>query len=83
MGYYGKLPGDINKKILDKANQSKEGITSRPADLIPDSLDDLRKDLKKYCAKLKIKDFSEEDEKVIIFALNPYGSENLLRSLSS
>ncbi len=81
LGYYGKLPGDINKKILDKANQSKEGITSRPADLIPDSLDDLRKDLKKYCAKLKIKDFSEDDEKVIIFALNPYGAENLLKNL--
>ena len=81
LGYYGKLPGEINKKIIEKASQSKEGITSRPADLIPDSLNNLRKDLKKYCAKLKIKDFSEDDEKVIIFALNPYGAENLLKNL--
>ena len=34
LGYYGKLPGDLDKNLLSKASENKKAITSRPADLI-------------------------------------------------
>ena len=61
LGYYGKLPGDLDKNLLSKASENKKAITSRPADLINETFEDFRDDLRSFCEKLEIKDLSNID----------------------
>jgi len=83
LGYYGKLPGDLDKNLLSKASENKKAITSRPADLINETFEDFRDDLRNFCEKLEIKDLSNIDEQVLTFILIPYGSEKVFKNLNS
>ena len=83
LGYYGKLPGDLDKNLLSKASENKKAITSRPADLINETFEDFRDDLRSFCEKLEIKDLSNVDEQVLTFILIPYGSEKVFKNLNS
>ena len=83
LGYYGKLPGDLDKNLLSKASENKKAITSRPADLINETFEDFRDDLRSFCEKLEIKDLSNIDEQVLTFILIPYGSEKVFNNLNS
>ena len=83
LGYYGKLPGDLDKNLLSKASENKKAITSRPADLINETFEDFRDDLRSFCEKLEIKDLSNIDEQVLTFILIPYGSEKVFKNLNS
>ena len=83
LGYYGKLPGDLDKNLLSKASENKNAITSRPADLINETFEDFRDDLRSFCEKLEIKDLSNIDEQVLTFILIPYGSEKVFKNLNS
>ena len=83
LGYYGKLPGALDKNLLSKASENKKAITSRPADLINESFEDFRDDLRSFCEKLEIKDLSNIDEQVLTFILIPYGSEKVFNNLNS
>ena len=49
LGYYGKLPGNLDKNLLSKASENKKAITSRPADLINETFEDFRDDLSSFC----------------------------------
>ena len=83
LGYYGKLPGGLDKNLLSKASENKKAITSRPADLINETFEDFRDDLRSFCEKLEIKDLSNIDEQVLTFILIPYGSEKVFKNLNS
>ena len=83
LGYYGKLPGDLDKNLLSKASENKKAITSRPADFINETFEDFRDDLRSFCEKLEIKDLSNIDEQVLTFILIPYGSEKVFKNLNS
>ena len=83
LGYYGKLPGDLDRNLLSKASENKKAITSRPADLINETFEDFRDDLRSFCEKLEIKDLSNIDEQVLTFILIPYGSEKVFKNLTS
>ena len=83
LGYYGKLPGDLDKNLLSKASENKKAITSRPADLINETFEDFRDDLRSFCKKLEIKDLSNIDEQVLTFILIPYGCEKVFNNLNS
>ena len=54
LGYYGKLPGEINKNLFKKALEQKNNITDRPADLLTEKFKDFKENLEEYCSKLKI-----------------------------
>ena len=82
LGYYGKLPGELDKSLLEKAEKNKKRITQRPADLLSEKFTDYQKDLSVFCKKLKINDLSISDENVLTFILIPYGSEKLFKSLN-
>ena len=83
LGYYGKLPGEINKNLFKKALEQKNSITDRPADLLIEKFDDFKQNLKQYCSKLKIKDLSDIEENILTFILIPYGSEKIFKKMSS
>lgn len=83
LGYYGKLPGEINEALFKKALEQKINITDRPADLLAEKFEDFKENLKKYCSKLKIKDLSSIEENILTFILIPYGSEKIFKKMSS
>jgi oxaloacetate decarboxylase alpha subunit len=83
LGYYGKLPGEINTNLFQKALEQKNNITERPADLLKEKFDDFKENLKQYCNKLKIKDLSNIEENILTFILIPYGSEKIFKKMSS
>ncbi len=83
LGYYGKLPGEINMNLFNKALEQKNNITDRPADLLIEKLEDFKENLKQYCSKLNIKDLSNVEENVLTFILIPYGSEKIFKKMSS
>ena len=83
LGYYGKLPGEINTNLFNKALEQKNDITSRPADLLLEKFEDFRENLKQYCKKLEIKDLSSIEENILTFILIPYGSEKIFKKMSS
>ena len=58
LGYYGKLPGELDNLLLDKAKTNKKKITQRPADLLNEKFTDYQKDLSMFCKKLDINDLS-------------------------
>ena len=82
LGYYGKLPGELDKSLLEKAEKNKKRITQRPADLLSEKFTDYQNDLSVFCKKLEIKDLSISEENVLTFILIPYGSEKLFKSLN-
>ena len=82
LGYYGKLPGELDKSLLEKAKKNKKRITQRPADLLSEKFTDYQNDLSIFCKKLEINDLSTSEENVLTFILIPYGSEKLFKSLN-
>ena len=82
LGYYGKLPGELDKSLLEKAEKNKKRITQRPADLLSEKFTDYQNDLSIFCKKLEINDLSSSEENVLTFILIPYGSEKLFKSLN-
>ena len=83
LGYYGKLPGEINRVLFEKALEQKKQITDRPADLLIEKFEDFKEHLKQYCSKLKLKDLSSIEENILTFILIPYGSEKIFKKMSS
>lgn len=83
LGYYGKLPGEINTDLFKKALEQKTNIKDRPADFLTEKFDDYKENLKQYCKKLKIDDLSRIEENILTFILIPYGSERIFKMMSS
>jgi len=61
-GEYGKTPAPIKEEIVKKIIGDEERITCRPADLIPNELDKIRKEAAEYI---------EQDEDVLTYAMFP------------
>tara|TARA_A100001035_G_scaffold275996_1_gene270259 strand:- start:55 stop:1413 length:1359 start_codon:yes stop_codon:yes gene_type:complete len=83
LGYYGKLPGEINTDLFEKALDQKTNIKDRPADFLTEKFEDYKENLKQYCKKLKIDDLSRIEENILTFILIPYGSERIFKMMSS
>ena len=83
LGYYGKLPGEINTDLFEKALEQKTNIKDRPADFLTEKFEDYKENLKQYCKKLKIDDLSSIEENILTFILIPYGSERIFKMMSS
>ena len=83
LGYYGKLPGEINTDLFEKALEQKTNIKDRPADFLTEKFEDYKENLKQYCRKLKIDDLSSIEENILTFILIPYGSERIFKMMSS
>ena len=81
-GHYGKLPGRINEKLVELAEKEQEIISSRPADYIYDDYKDRKEDLKNFCIKNNLKDFSENEEYLLSFIQFPYSTTDFLKGLS-
>ena len=73
-GYYGKIFGEVDEALIEKAKLEMNPIYDRPADELPDDFESLQEDLRKFCAKNSIEDVSCEDENTISFALFPYSA---------
>ena len=73
-GYYGKIFGEVDEVLIEKAKLEMNPIHDRPADELPDDFESLQEDLRKFCAKNSIEDVSSEDENIISFALFPYSA---------
>ena len=81
-GHYGKLPGRINEELIELAEKEQEVISSRPADYIEDDYKDRKEDLKNFCTKNNLKDFSENEEFLLSFIQFPYSTTDFLKGLS-
>ena len=73
-GYYGKIFGEVDEALIEKAKLEMNPIHNRPADELQDDFESLQEDLRKFCAKNSIEDVSSEDENIISFALFPYSA---------
>ena len=73
-GYYGKIFGEVDEALIEKAKLEMNPIHDRPADELLDDFDSLQEDLRKFCAKNSIEDVSSKDENIISFALFPYSA---------
>ena len=73
-GYYGKIFGEVDEALIEKAKLEMDPIYDRPADELPDDFELLQEDLRKFCAKNSIEDVSSKDENIISFALFPYSA---------
>ena len=80
-GHYGKLPGRINEELVELAEKEQEVISSRPADYIYDDYKDRKEDLKNFCTKNNLKDFSENEEYLLSFIQFPYSTTDFLKGL--
>lgn len=69
-GEYGRLPGEVDPAIRAQAIGTEPMITGRPADSIPNEMEDLTK---------KAADFTESTEDVLSYALFPAVAEEFLR----
>ena len=69
-GEYGKTPTSIPADIIKKILGDEEQITCRPADLIASELESTRD---------KIKEYIEQDEDVLSYALLPQVAENFFK----
>ncbi len=71
-GQYGKSPAKIKKEIINKiVEDNSEIINCRPADLIPNEFDNLKKE---------IGDLAKCDEDVLIYALFPKVGKTFLEN---
>lgn len=69
-GEYGKTPAPISDEIYKKILGDEKPITQRPADLIAPELESIR---------AKIKDYIEQDEDVLSYALLPQVAEKFFQ----
>lgn len=69
-GKYGASPGPVNPEVRKKAIGKVEPIEVRPADLLPNELSKLRKE---------IADLAENDEDVMSYAMFPDVAETFLK----
>ena len=70
-GEYGKLPGEVNEEVREKAIGDEKVITCRPADLI-------EPELNKYRDEMKEKGIGKCEEDVLSYALFPAVAEKFL-----
>ena len=69
-GEYGKTPAPIPEEIKKKILGDEDQITCRPADLIEPELDNIKGQMKEYM---------EQDEDVLSYALFPQVAENFFK----
>ncbi len=69
-GMYGKPTVPITDEIKQKIIGDEEVVTVRPADLLPPQLEEMKKDIKEYC---------EQDEDVLTYALFPQVAMNFFK----
>jgi pyruvate/oxaloacetate carboxyltransferase len=70
-GGYGETPGPVDQALQKKALRGEPPITCRPADLIPDAMDRLQKELK---------GIAMSDEDVLTYALFPHMALDFFKS---
>ena len=80
-GHYGKLRGRINEELVELAEKEQEVISSRPADYIYDDYKDRKEDLKNFCIKNNLEDFSKNEEYLLSFIQFPYSTTDFLKGL--
>ena len=80
-GHYGRVPGNVNKEILKKAETEQDSNSQRPADFILDDYEERKKDLKNFCEQNKLNDFSLNEEMLLCFILFPYSTTDYLKSI--
>jgi pyruvate carboxylase subunit B len=67
LGKSGRLPGEVGEELKALAKeQGREFFEGNPADLIPDALDDIKKEMEE-----KGWEFGEDDEELLEYALHP------------
>ena len=72
LGKAGKLPGELNKEIIDLARElGKDFYDGRPQDLYPDDLDSYRREMNE-----KSWDYGEDDEELLELAMHPQQYRN-------
>lgn len=69
-GEYGKTPAPIPEEIKKKILGDEEQITCRPADLLAPELESIKE---------KIKEYMEQDEDVLSYAIFPQVAENFFK----
>ena len=80
-GHYGRVPGNVNKEILKKAETQQDSNSQRPADFILDDYEERKKDLKNFCEQNKLNDFSLNEEMLLCFIQFPYSTTDYLKSI--
>ena len=80
-GQYGRVPGNVNKEILKKAETEQDSNSQRPADFIHDDYEERKKDLKNFCEQNKLNDFSLNEEMLLCFIQFPYSTTDYLKSI--
>ena len=80
-GHYGRVPGNVNKEILKKAEIEQDSNSQRPADFILDDYEERKKDLKNFCEQNKLNDFSLNEEMLLCFIQFPYSTTDYLKSI--
>ena len=80
-GHYGRVPGNVNKEILKKAETEQDSNSQRPADFILDDYEERKKDLKNFCEQNKLNDFSLNEEMLLCFIQFPYSTSDYLKSI--
>ena len=80
-GHYGRVPGNVNKEILKKAETEQDSNSQRPEDFIHDDYEDRKKDLKNFCEQNKLSDFSLNEELLLCFIQFPYSTTDYLKSI--
>ena len=79
-GHYGRVPGNVNKEILKKAETEQDSNNQRSADFILDDYEERKKDLKNFCEQNKLNDFSLNEEMLLCFIQFPYSTTDYLKS---
>ena len=80
-GHYGRVPGNVNKEILKKAETEQDSNSQRSADFIHDDYEERKKDLKNFCEQNKLNDFSLNEEMLLCFIQFPYSTTDYLKSI--
>ena len=80
-GHYGRVPGNVNKEILKKAETEQDSNSQRPANFIFDDYEERKKDLKNFCEQNKLNDFSLNEEMLLCFIQFPYSTTDYLKSI--
>ena len=70
-GEYGRTPAPVNEKIRKLALGDKKPITERPADLLENEMENIRKELKEKIKKDSLDANASYDEDVLTYALFP------------
>ena len=80
-GHYGRVPGNVNKEILKKAETEQGSNSQTTSDLIHDDYEERKKDLKNFCEQNKLNDFSLNEEMLLCFIQFPYSTTDYLKSI--